>query len=241
MTVTWRWGKLVGVKSPRKALLAAILGLAAAGACGRTFSSSVTQPNPLTRPLDTLRESEPIVIVTGDMDLNVPREDAAAGGGVVWVNSRYPLTNQAHFTVVSRDRLRFHVQIEHKWQEWADVSTWRATLVDDQGHRYRPDEVDLVSDRHITQMWDYESRSTVVNDFGDIVRVNNDGYKRRQPLASMSLFRGRGDFVFHHQNIMRPSVKSLTLHIERSGTAFEFTWRFADDVARAVARARRIQ
>jgi hypothetical protein len=224
------------VKSTRRTLLAAILGLAAAGGCGRTFSSSVTQPNPLARPLETLRESEAIIIVTGDMELNVPRQDDQAAGGTIWVNKRYPLTNRAHFTVVSRDRLRFHVQIEHKWQEWADVSTWRATLVDNEGHRYRPDDVDMVDDRHITQMWDYESRSVAMNDFGDIVRVNNDGYKRRQPLATFSMFRGRGDFVFHHRNIMRSSVKSLTLHIERSGTAFEFTWHFADQVPRAVAR-----
>lgn len=224
------------MKSTRPALLAAILGLAAAGGCGRTFSSSVTQPNPLIRPLETLRESEPIVIVTGDMDLNLPRQGDASGGGTIWVNKRYPLTNRAHFTVVSRDRLRFHVQIEHKWQEWADVSSWRATLVDDKGHRYRPAEIDLISDKHVTQMWDYESRSIVTNDFGDIVHVNNDGYRRRQPLASLSLFRGRGDFVFHHPDIMRPSVKSLTFKIERSGTAFEFTWRFADEIPRAVAR-----
>ena len=32
-------------------------------------------------------------------------------------NHRYPLINQASFTVVSRDRLRFHVQIDHKWQD----------------------------------------------------------------------------------------------------------------------------
>lgn len=221
-------GKASRVRSIRHALVAALVGTAAAGGCARTFRSSVTQPNPLVRPLETLRESEAIVIVTGDMELNVPA-DGGSSGGALWVDTRYPLTNMARFTVVSRDRLRFHVQIEHKWQEWADLSTWDAYLVDDQGRRYQPDDVDLVSDRHITQMWDYETRSTVTNDFGDIVHVNNDGFKRRQPLASMSLFRGRGDFVFHSQNIIRPSVKSLTLRIERSGTAFEFTWRFSDD------------
>ena len=218
----------------RQILLVAIVALAAAGGCHRTFKSSVTQPNPLTQPLETLRESEVIVIVTGDMELNVPAEGGASGGAQ-WVDKRYPLTNMAHFTVVSRDRLRFHVQIEHKWQEWADVSSWNAYLTDDTGRRYQPNDVDLVSDRHITKMWDYETRSAVRNSFGDIVHVNNDGYKRRQPLGSMSLFRGRGDFVFHHRDIFHPRVRSLTLHIERSGTAFEFTWRFADDMAIAVA------
>jgi hypothetical protein len=222
------------VNSRHHALLAALFAVAAAGGCGRTFKSQVTQPNPLTQPLDTLRVSEVIVIVTGDMELNVPAAGGASGGAA-WVDQRYPLKNMAHFTVVSRDRLRFHVQIEHKWQDWADVSTWDAYLVDDTGRRYNPDDVDLTSDRVITKMWDYEQRSTVRNTFGDVVHVNNDGYKRRQALGSLSLFRGRGDFVFYHRDIFHPRVKSLTLHIERGGTAFEFTWRFADGAAIAAA------
>jgi hypothetical protein len=221
------------VRSTTCALAAAGL-MAATGGCSRTFRSAVTQPNPLVQPLETLRESEVVVIITGDMDLNLPAEGGASGGAL-WVDRRYPLTNKAQFILVSRDRLRFHVQIEHKWPEWADVTTWRATLVDDRGRRYRPDDVDRVSDQHITRMWDYETRSAVTNGFGDIVHVANDGYKRRQPLGSLSLFRGRGDFVFHHRDIFHPGVKSLTLLIERSGTAFEFTWRFADDARRTLA------
>lgn len=212
----------------------AIAALVTVSGCHRTFRSSVTQPNPLIHPLETLRESETVVIVTGDMELEVPRGGGASGGSV-WVADRYPLTNAATFTVVSRDRLRFHVQIEHKWKEWVDVSTWTAYLEDDQGRRYYPDEVDPRSDRHIVQMWDYEQRSAVRNRFGDIVHVNNDGYKRRQPLGSLSVFRGRGDFVFFQRDLFGPEVKRLTLHIERSGTAFEFTWRFADEEAGAVA------
>lgn len=201
---------------------------AAVGGCTRTFTSTVTQPNPLEQPLETLRESEEIVIVTGDMELSAPR-GGSSPGGTVMVNDRYPLMNTARFTVVSRDRLRFHVQIEHKWQDWVDLSTWHAYLVDDKGRRYDPAEVDPLRGRHIVKMWDYEQRSTVKNRFGDITQINDDGWKRRQPLGSLSLFRGRGDFVFYHRDIFRADVKSLKLHIERDGTAFEFNWRFADE------------
>ena len=211
------------------ALLVVSVAAVLVGGCHRTFRSSVTQPNPLTQPLETLRESEAVVIVTGDMELEVPRGGGSSGGGI-WVNERYPLKNAAQFTVVSRDRLRFHVQIEHKWQDWADVSNWSAYLEDDRGNRYLPDEVDPRSGRHIVRMWDYEQRSAVRNRFGDIVHVNNDGHLRRQPFGSLSLFRGRGDFVFFHRNIFRPDVKRLTLHLERQGTTFEFTWRFSDEL-----------
>ncbi len=203
-------------------------GLAAVSGCSRTFQSSVTQPNPLSQPLETLRESEELIIVTGDMELNVPRGGGNSGGSVL-VDDRYPLTNTARFTVVSKDRLRFHIRLEHKWQEWTELGGWDAYLVDDQGHRYSPAEIDQRSDRHIVKMWDYEQRSAVRDDFGDIVRVNNDGYKRRQTLGSLSVFRGQGDLVFFHRNIFNPKIKSLTLHLERQGTNFEFKWRFADE------------
>jgi hypothetical protein len=200
--------------------------LAATG-CTRTFNASVTQPNPLAQPLETLRESASVTIVTGDMELSVPT--AVAQPGATLGDGRYPLMNTARFTVVSRDRLRFHVQIEHKWEDWVDLGSWHASLTDDQGHSYKPEEVDPSSAHHIVQMWDIDQRSTVTDRFGDVVWVNNDGYKRRQPLASLSVFRGKGDFVFHHRDIFNPAIKRLTLHLERSGTAFEFTWRFADD------------
>ena len=213
-------------------------GLAAVSGCSRTFQSSVTQPNPLMQPLETLRESEEIVIVTGDMELNVPRGGGNSGGSVL-VDDRYPLMNSARFTVISRDRLRFHVRLEHKWQEWTELDGWEAYLVDDQGHRYEPQEVDQRSDRHIVKMWDYETRSAVRDDFGDIVRVNNDGYKRRQPLGSLSVFRGQGDLVFFHRDIFNPKIKSLTLHLGRQGTNFEFKWRFADEPRVALGGSRK--
>lgn len=209
-------------------LLGLVLGgLLAAGGCSKTFQSSITQPNPLVQPLETLRESEEIVIVTGDMDLNVPRAGGNSGGSVL-VNDRYPLMNSARFTVVSRDRLRFHVQLEHKWQEWTELGGWDAWLEDDQGRRYEPNETDQRSDKHIVKMWDYEQRTAVRDRYQDIVYINNDGYKRRQTLGSLSVFRGRGDLVFYRKNIFNPKVKSLTLNMKRQGTIFKFKWSFTD-------------
>ncbi len=207
------------------ALVAGALG------CHKSFQTSITQPNPLTEPLETLRESERLTIVTGDMELEMPRgtsSDAAYGGSIMQ-NRRYPLQNAASFTVVSRDRLRFHVQIEHKWQEYAKVGSWNAYLIDDQGRVYLPQEVDMASARHVVFMWDVETRTAVRNRFGDVVSVNDDGHRRRQALGSLSLFRGKGDFVFYSRDIFTPDVQALTLVLERSSVSFEYTWRFSED------------
>lgn len=211
--------------------IAAVVPLVIALGCHKGFQASVTQPNPLSQPLETLRESERLTIVTGDMELELPAANTQSGvyGGSIAQNRRYPLQNAASFTVVSRDRLRFHVQIEHKWREYAKLSNWNAYLIDDLGRVYLPEEVDFLGARHVVFMWDYETRSAVRNRFGDIVAINNDGYRNRQTLGSMSLFRGRGDFVFYSRDIFTPDVRAVSLVLEKGGVSFEFTWRFAGD------------
>jgi hypothetical protein len=220
----------MGGRPARSAVLVASL---VGAACTPVFRGAVTQPNPSAAPTETLRISEPVVVITGDMDLMVP--DVAEDDAPVTIAHmhRYPLHNQARFTVVSRDRLRFHVQLEHKWQEWADLTNWTAYLEDDKGHRWVPEGLDHATTHMVTQMWDQEVRTARRNQFGDILAVNDDGWRRREPLGSLSVFRGKGDFVFYQRDLLAPDVRWLRLVIHRSGETFEFTWDFADEVARA--------
>ena len=179
--------------------------------CSHSRTATVTQPNPLHHPsYHALRESIPATIVTGDMELEIPRAHRRADGRVYFATAKLPLHNIAQFTVVSRDRLRFHVQLEHKWREWADVTTWSAHLVDDQGRIYRPEEVDLHSDTHIPIMWDFQPQRPTV-------------------LGSLSLFRGKGDVAFYARDLFTSDVRSLTLVLERGQTSYNFRWRFSED------------
>lgn len=221
---------------PSKGSLQRVLGTVAIGAlclggCHRTFSATVSQPNPLSNPLGTLRDTEVLTITTGDMELSHPRPARVQGKDSLMSNERYPLRNKANFTVVSRDRLRFHVQIEHKWKSYTDIATWKAVLYDDQGHRYAPTTIDAVRAKHVVETWSYERRSTQRNSFGNIVRINDDAHLDRQPLGNLSVFRGRGDFVFYQRDIFSPNIRTMTLELTRSGITFRFQWRFADEQA----------
>jgi hypothetical protein len=187
------------------------------------------QPNPLAQPTETLRDSEKIVIVTGDMELNVPKAAARTQRASPMNMQRYPLENVAQFSVVSRDRLRFHLQLEHKWKEWADPSSWDVVLIDDQGRKWSPESVEHVRTKHIVTMWDQEIRSVQRNMYGDIVAINEDGWKRRVPLGSLSVFRGKADFVFYQRDIFSEDVKWMKLIVKRSGVRFEFRWNFEDE------------
>jgi hypothetical protein len=212
----------------RSSLVLVLVAALAVPACSRTFSAEVVQPNPLAQPTETLRDSEEVTIITGDMELQVPRAPEKAQRVAIARHNRYPLENSASFTLVSRDRLRFHVQLEHKWQEWADLRTWEVFMVDDEGRKYLPESVEHARTKHIVSMWDREQRSVQRNRYGDIVAINEDGWRRRQTLGSLSVFRGTADFVFYQRDLFTPDMRKLKLVVRRPGQAFEFRWNFED-------------
>lgn len=212
----------------KHAWLIALLCGVSATACGSTFYGTTKQPNPLSAPTEVDRESAKITIVTGDMELRAPRLPKGQQQVAVYRSDRYPLLNEARFVVVSRDRLRFHVQLDHKWDEWADLRTWDIELQDDAGNHYIP-EIDRARTRLMVTMWDNEIRTAVRNGYGDVVGVQNDGWRHRVPLGSLNVYRGTADLVFFRRDIFRPDIKWLRLRISRFGQAFQFTWKFTDE------------
>lgn len=207
-------------------LLAASL-LAANGGCHKTLSARVVQPNPLCQPLETLRQSETADIVTGDHELRAPEVGEARTGSLMG-SQAIRLHNKAAFKVVSRDRLRFRLQVEHKWREWADISGWRAYLIDDRGRRYEPEHAETGRNEHVVSMWDYETRSAVRDRYGDITHVNQDGHKDRKALGSVSYFRGNSSLAFYARDLFTSELESLTLVLERPGMSLRWTWRFTE-------------
>lgn len=191
----------------------ALVVLLSSAACGKTLSAHTTQPNPLKYPAEFDKRSEKLVIQTRDMEL--PR---------AWL-----LNQSAYFSVVSRDRLRFHIRLTHKWEEYADLSGWEVQLVDDKGRVYHPDEKDTRSNRHVTRVWDYERRTAQFNMYGDIKKVNDDGYKDRTALASLDVFKGSGDVAFHGKDLFTREVKQLTLVMKKGDLVLRFSWKFSDD------------
>jgi len=220
-------------------VLVVVAALASAGGCSRTFKGQVVQPNPLANQNETLRESEKITIVRGDMDLEEPDRAAGAGTASATRNHRYPLLNEARFTMVSRDRLRFHVQIDHKWEEYADLNNWEVMLVDDKGRQWIPEAIEHAKTKVITTMWDREQRTAICDSRGRDANSNcfntvgyaDDGWRRRQTLGSLSVYRGNADFVFYQRDLFSVNVRQLKLVVKRSGEAFEFVWHFQDSVA----------
>ena len=227
------------VLSTRMLVLATIGATIGSPGCSRTFRAEAVQPNPMADPTETLRSSEKITIVTGDMELEAPDTPQPKHGDAAPANNhRYPLINQASFTIVSRDRLRFHVQIDHKWQEWADLTTWNVHLEDDQGHRWDPEAVEHARTTLKSEFWDREQRTSICSGAGrdptgacySTIGFEDDGWKHRQTFGTLSVYRGNADFVFYQRDMMHADVRKLRLVVKRPGEAFEFTWKFRDTV-----------
>lgn len=220
-----------------------VVAVALVAGCTTTFSGTALQPNPLAHSTETLRTSEKITIVTSQMGLNMPKAPQPGESGSLNSapahSTRFPFLNQASFTLVSRDRLRFHVQVDHSWEEWADLNTWEVELTDDQGRRWRPEALEHVRKHLMTKMWDQETRTQMCNHMGrsvtgdcyEVIGYYEDGYRDRQTLGNISVFRGNGDFVFYQRDLFTPHVRWMRLTLKRPGQAFEFLWEFEDALA----------
>src|SRR5687767_2504389 len=128
--------------------------------CSRTLQATAHQPNPLKYPKDTLRESAKLFIYVGHQDMD---------------SIKTIMANSARFVVVSKDRLRFHITIEHKWEEWADVNSWQVWLEDETGKRYHPEAKELSKNRNKSDYFEYDRRQITTDTFGNITRVAQPG------------------------------------------------------------------
>ena len=179
------------------AFLAVLLGPALA--CNKTWrADTMTPPITLGATLDA-RSSLPAVIALGDMEL--PRSIA--------------LLNSVYFVAVSKDRLRFHVTLNHKWEDMSDPTRWRVWIEDDRGHVYHPVACDRRVVKPVTRMY--------------------DAY-RTQPFLSFTVYKGDGDYVFYRRNLVRKGMRSLTLVMRRPGYEYRYRWSFVDEAEPAEAR-----
>ena len=104
----------------------AILAIVVLTACKTQWNAKVEQPPLVLDASKASRTSMPLAIVVRDMELGRWR----------------PLANTAQYVVVSRDRLRFHVMLHHKWDDVANIKNWGVWLEDQNGDVYAPEHVD---------------------------------------------------------------------------------------------------
>ncbi len=186
-----------------------------AGCYQKTWQSAVTQPK-LVLGSDVQRTSYPLVIKMGDMDLPQFCRSLVLDKELkrtIRVSCRdMDLLNTAYFVIVSRDRMRFHVTLHHKWESMSDPTTWQVWIEDEVGTRFYPQGVDRRNVRPVTQMWGTDSGN------GSLP----------PPLYALTIWRGDGDYVFYREGLFRRDMKRLALVMRRPGYTYRYVWSFVE-------------
>jgi hypothetical protein len=193
-----------------------MIAAALTGGCyNKTWESTVVQPKLVLGGNATQRTSYPLIIKMSDMDLpKFCRYIELSPGRRIAVSCEdMDLLNTAYFVIVSKDRLRFHVTLHHKWETMSDPVRWRVWIEDDTGRRSYA-RIEGRTLRPITQMWGTEDRSPEVN--------------ARPPLYSITVWRGDGAYVFYRRDLFRRDMSRLALVLQRPGYTYRYVWSFVE-------------
>ena len=155
--------------------------------CTKQVNLKVVEPPLLMSAGVQARTSLPLEYVSRDMEYGPLRTRSSA-----------------YFVVVSRDRIRFHIRLQHKWDSIADLRTWEAYVVDGNGHRLEVDSV-TASVRPV-----------------DMFMVKGALYRSRQPI-----YDGRGTLSVYAHDLV-DADGSITLVLSRPGFVYRFHWITTD-------------
>ncbi|MEJ7596264.1 MAG: hypothetical protein WKG01_00020 [Kofleriaceae bacterium] len=164
---------------PRSILIVWIL----AAGCSKQLSTQVVQPPLVFGAGVESRTSMPLTIVVRDME-----------------TGRLPIHNSAYYVAVSRDRLRFHVVLHHKWDELVDLKRFVAYVEDANGKRHYPEDLSA----HVSQV-------TTVYIRGVLYRIN------------VPLFRGTADLSIYDRDLFAAGGR-LTLVLSRPEIEYRYRW-----------------
>lgn len=195
----------------RNLAVATLLATLATPGCGRTWRSQTAQPQLSMDRGQLARTSRVAEIAVRDIDLG---------------NATY-LVNSAFFVAVTKDRLRFHVRLVHKWRDYVEPDDWSFWLEDDAGNRYEPETVErgrVWRAANVDIAWN-DSRHRYVYRVGGLDR----GIYRVPLLASHRLepiWLADTDLSFYKRDIVATDRGRLTLVMKRRAKVFRYEWRF---------------
>jgi hypothetical protein len=156
----------------------------ACAACRTHWTAEITQPVIPLYADKNARTSWPLTIFMRDMEMRTRR-----------------LSNTAYYVVVSRDRLRFHLTLQHKWESMSDIRTWDAWVEDGHGVRHPLEDV--------------SSHSVQV----EVAVPARYGY------VEFPVYFGYADFTIYGRGVYDDGGDQVTLVLRRPGYEYRYVWR----------------
>jgi hypothetical protein len=160
-----------------------VIACALASGCTNHLSAQTRQPPLLLGAGVEARTSMPLRIVVRDME-----------------TGRYAIVNSAYYVVVSRDRLRFHVTLHHKWDALADLKQWSAYVEDANGKRHYPEDITA----HVNRV--------------STLSINGATYR-----MNVLMYRGTADLSIYDRDLFAAG-NELTLVLSRPEIEYRYHW-----------------
>jgi hypothetical protein len=132
----------------------------------------------------------------------------------------YQLRSSAQFTVVSKERLRFHVTVTRWDEDEAELSNWTAWMEDDTGKRYELTTREGGKMHRIAIGWRLYHAAL------------GDTYCPQPPcmtkiIPGFDVYESEADLVFRYPNILKDR-KGVTLVLHQTGLTYRFVWTFGE-------------
>lgn len=175
--------------------------------CHQTFKVKTIQMNPvyyLGNP-EILNISQKLPIIRGNMSIG-----------------HFKMVSYANFVIISRDRIRFNVELTNVWRDLSRVCEWESKVyIDDV--EYVP-ECDKGGIKMYTKTWDQEHRRVKRNHFGEIVYV--EPYERNPtPLDTITIHVGKGYLNFYKRDMLTKTTKKIALKLRKKNVTYWFVWK----------------
>jgi hypothetical protein len=184
--------------------LAILVALGLAAGCTANYHGRLRTRDPFELPKIETYRSGTIVVGQGDIDIVTP------------TGQRPPLLQGAWFEIVSENEIRFHVSLSHKWQEQADVRSYRVQLTTDHGHRLVP--VEVYMRRAIDQTHEVTVGQVKPGVLQGSTPVVTEETIRRELHGADTVV------TFRAPGIVSRQVRSYTLSLDGRQRRLRFTW-----------------
>jgi len=184
--------------------LALLVVIALATGCTASFHGRLRTRDPFELPKIGAYRSGTIVLGQGDIDI------------VTSSGHRPQLLQGAWFEIVSENEIRFHVNLSHKWEEQADVRTYRVQLTTDRGHRLAPVQIYV---RHAMD----ESHEVTLGQLKPGILAGSSPVVREETFHQ-ELHGSDTVVTFRAPGLVSRQVRSYTLSLEGRSRRLRFTW-----------------
>jgi hypothetical protein len=202
-----------------------LIAISLLGGCAHVREARALHPNPIEsfQSPDMLPVSAKLFIYQRDKNFDTVESTSDRNVNASELLSRsYQLRSSAQFSVVNRDRLRFHVTIARWFEDEADTANWKAWLLDETGHRYEVTNRETPRVNRISVGW------------APYPPDPRDSWCREPPCKSritppFNVYEGVVDLMFLSPNIISKDRRSLTLVLTSdTGLEYRYAWTFGE-------------